>query len=261
MIARLIILPAIFTFSSIILWILICSAPTHPNSTSSVIINWKPPWNLPNNLANFTATAKLFYAYKDQHFSYIITLFIFAYIYKQTFAIPGSFILNLIAGVLFDVWFGFLLVCILTTIGSTLCYLFSETFASEYVCYYLGHHIIYLQQKVNNNSHRLLAFLLFARMFPISPSWLLNIIAPFLNIPIFIFALTTFIGLAPYNYICVQAGHILSEFHSWSDIFNISTLSKLSLLSLLPLIYAFYIKPRNQVAVAEKEQIKKVLII
>ncbi|EFO12352.1 hypothetical protein LOAG_16181 [Loa loa] len=101
---------------------------------------------------------------------------------------------NLIAGVLFDVWIGFLLVCILTTIGSTLCYLFSESFAREYVFYYLGHRIITLQQKVQNNSHRLLAFLLFARMFPISPSWLLNIIAPFLNIPIFIFVITTFIG-------------------------------------------------------------------
>uniref|UniRef100_A0A915D143 Uncharacterized protein n=1 Tax=Ditylenchus dipsaci TaxID=166011 RepID=A0A915D143_9BILA len=41
-----------------------------------------------------------------------------------------------------------------------------------------------LQQKVDDNSHRLLPFLLFARMFPISPSWLLNIVAPFLNIPL-----------------------------------------------------------------------------
>ncbi|CAG9533128.1 unnamed protein product [Cercopithifilaria johnstoni] len=261
MIARLIVLPAIFTASSIFLWILICSAPTRSNSTSSVAVNWKPPWNLLNDFANFTATANLFHAYKDQHFSYITILFIFTYIYKQTFAIPGSFILNLIAGMLFDVWFGFLLVCILTTIGSTLCYLFSESFAREYVFYYLGHRIIYLQQKVHNNSHRLLAFLLFARMFPISPSWLLNIIAPFLNIPLFIFALTTFIGLAPYNYICVQAGHILSELHSWADILNFSTLFNLSLFSLLPLIYSLYIKPRNQVTAVEDEQIGKVLII
>uniref|UniRef100_A0A0R3RKN0 Transmembrane protein n=1 Tax=Elaeophora elaphi TaxID=1147741 RepID=A0A0R3RKN0_9BILA len=261
MIARLIALPAIFTASSIFLWILICSAPARSSPSSSVVVNWKPPWNLLNDFANFTATAKLFRTYKDQHFSYVTTLFIFVYIYKQTFAIPGSFVLNLIAGALFDVWIGFLLVSILTTVGSTLCYLFSESFAREYVFYYLGHCVIYLQQKVHNNSHRLLAFLLFARLFPISPSWLLNIAAPFLNIPLFIFAMTTFIGLAPYNYTCVQAGHILSEFHSWADIFSFSTLFKLSLLSLLPLIYAFYIKPRNQVGMAEKDQIGKVLII
>lgn len=37
-------------------------------------------------------------------------------------------------------------------------------------------------------------FLLFARMFPISPSWLLNIVAPFLNIPLPIFAFSAFVG-------------------------------------------------------------------
>ncbi|VDK75834.1 unnamed protein product [Litomosoides sigmodontis] len=261
MVARLLTLPAIFTASSILLWILICSAPPNSSSSSAVVVKWKPPWNFPNDFANFTATVNLFNAYKDQHFGYITTLFVFVYVYKQTFAIPGSFVLNLIAGVLFNVWIGFFLVCILTSVGSTLCYLFSEAFAREYVFYYFGHRIIYLQQKVNNNSHRLLAFLLFARIFPVSPCWLLNIVAPFLNIPLFIFSLTAFIGLAPYNYICVQAGRILSEVHSWTDIFNVSTLLKLFLLSLLPLIYAFYIKPRNQIAVAEKDQVEGVLII
>uniref|UniRef100_A0A183DIK5 Autophagy-related protein 9 n=1 Tax=Gongylonema pulchrum TaxID=637853 RepID=A0A183DIK5_9BILA len=147
---------------------------------------------------------------------------------------------------LFDVLFGFLLVCTLTTVGSTLCYLLSEFFAREYVFYYVGQRITYLQRKlqldsgilvhtcplssenshnslifymlkmrkllntmtllrgnkinagncglVDDNSHRLLAYLLFIRLFPILPSWLLNIVAPFLNIPLFIFALSAFIG-------------------------------------------------------------------
>ncbi|VDN07007.1 unnamed protein product [Thelazia callipaeda] len=234
MTTRLIILPTIFTAASIALWILICSAPTCPS------------WRMPNDFENFTAMAQSFRMYKDQHFTYITSLFIFAYIYKQTFAIPGSFFLNLIAGALFDVWFGLVFVCTLTTIGSTLCYFFSEYFAREYVFYYMGQRIAYLQQKVEGNSHRLLAFLLFARLIPISPSWLLNIVAPFLNIPVVIFAISTFIGLAPYNYICVQAGHILSKMHSWNDIFNTTTLLKLSLLAIIPLFYAFYIKPRHE---------------
>ena len=89
---------------------------------------------------------------------------------------------------------GFLLCCILTTVGSTLCYLFSEMFGREYVLYYFGERLTYLQQKIDDNSHRLLQFLLFARMFPISPSWLLNIVAPFLNIPLPIFSISAFVG-------------------------------------------------------------------
>ncbi|VDM71863.1 unnamed protein product, partial [Strongylus vulgaris] len=46
---------------------------------------------------------------------------------------------------------------------------------------------------VDDNSNRLMPFLLFARIFPISPSWLLNIVAPFLNIPLRIFVISAFI--------------------------------------------------------------------
>jgi uncharacterized membrane protein YdjX (TVP38/TMEM64 family) len=68
-------------------------------------------------------------------------------------------------------------------------------FGREYVFYYFGNKLTYLQQKIDDNSHRLLPFLLFARMFPISPSWLLNIVAPFLNIPLPIFAFSAFVGM------------------------------------------------------------------
>ncbi|KIH43915.1 hypothetical protein ANCDUO_26072 [Ancylostoma duodenale] len=72
--------------------------------------------------------------------------------------------------------------------------------------YYFGQKLTYLQQKVSqfklifvsfnidDNSNRLMPFLLFARIFPISPSWLLNIVAPFLNIPLRIFVISAFIG-------------------------------------------------------------------
>ncbi|VDD87737.1 unnamed protein product [Enterobius vermicularis] len=206
------------------------------------------PWELPRRFQNFSIVVEKFRNYKNEHFEYITTLFICTYLYKQTFAIPGSFFLNIIAGAIYDMWIGFFLVCILTTLGSTLCYLFSELFGREYVLYYFGQRLTYLQQKIDDNSNRLLPFLLFARMFPISPSWLLNIVAPFLNIPLPIFAFSAFIGLAPYNFICVQAGCILSDLRSWDDIFSTSTLLKLSSFALLPLAYALFVRPRASTA-------------
>ncbi|KAK6048938.1 SNARE-like domain protein, partial [Cooperia oncophora] len=149
-------------------------------------------------------------------------------------------------GAVYDFWCGFFLCCVLTTGGSTLCYLFSEQFGREYVMYYFGQKLTYLQQKIDDNSNRLLPFLLFARIFPISPSWLLNIVAPFLNIPLKIFVISAFIGLAPYNFICVQAGYILSELRSWDDIFSTSTMLKLFSIALLPLAYAIYVRPQAQ---------------
>ena len=52
--------------------------------------------------------------YKDEHFSRIFALFCFAYVYKQTFSIPGSAFLNLLAGHLFGITVAFPLVCLLT---------------------------------------------------------------------------------------------------------------------------------------------------
>uniref|UniRef100_A0A1I7X3P5 Transmembrane protein 41A n=1 Tax=Heterorhabditis bacteriophora TaxID=37862 RepID=A0A1I7X3P5_HETBA len=140
---RLFILPAIFAFSSLSLWYMICSAPGWENEAIL---------ELPKQFENFTALAEKFRQYKEDHFRYITTVFIFTYLYKQTFAIPGSFFLNVIAGVVYNLWSGFILCCLLTTGGSTLCYLFSELFGREYVLYYFGQKLTYLQQKYINNA-------------------------------------------------------------------------------------------------------------
>ncbi|EPB67841.1 hypothetical protein ANCCEY_13066 [Ancylostoma ceylanicum] len=81
---RLFILPAIFAISSLSLWYMICSAPGWESEAA---------FELPKQFDNFTALADRFRHYKDEHFGYITTVFICAYLYKQTFAIPGSFFL------------------------------------------------------------------------------------------------------------------------------------------------------------------------
>uniref|UniRef100_A0A914VGN0 Transmembrane protein 41A n=1 Tax=Plectus sambesii TaxID=2011161 RepID=A0A914VGN0_9BILA len=239
---RLIILPVIFSAATFALWILLYSAPGWQKDNTDQPIS---AWSLPKHFDNFTAIADQFKIYQQHHFNYITTVFVAAYLYKQTFAIPGSFFLNVIAGALFGLYAGFVLVCLLTTLGATLCYLFSELFGREYVLYYFGQRLTYLQQKLDDNSNRLLPFLLFARMFPISPSWLLNIVAPFLNIPLPIFALSALVGLAPYNFVCVQAGYILSDLRSWDDIFDTWTMLKLTSFALIPLAYAIFVRPRS----------------
>jgi len=247
---RLLILLAIFGVATLTVVLLVRFAPDFVTKADSELNGDHQQSSfsleLPTAFENFTKIAEKFRAYKADHSIYITALFICVYLYKQTFAIPGSFLLNILAGILYGLWPGFVLCCTLTTCGSSLCYLFSELFSREYVLYYFGERISYLQQKVDDNSHRLLAFLLFARMFPISPSWLLNIVAPFLNIPLPIFAFSAFVGLAPYNFICVQAGFILRDLKSWDDVFSTTNMLKLCSLALVPLAYAIFKRPPHQ---------------
>ncbi|RHY30488.1 hypothetical protein DYB32_004280 [Aphanomyces invadans] len=80
--------------------------------------------------------------------------------------------------------------------------------------------------------------LLFLRIFPFSPNWLLNMASPYLNIPLFLFAPSVFFGLMPYNYVTVKAGSMLSNLQGIRDIFDLQTVLGFLTLAALMLVPA-----------------------
>ena len=58
--------------------------------------------------------------------AYALLLFSSAYVFKQTFAVPGSVFLNVLAGAVFGLPIGFALCCALTATGATLCCLLAR---------------------------------------------------------------------------------------------------------------------------------------
>uniref|UniRef100_A0A1I8BRD1 Uncharacterized protein n=1 Tax=Meloidogyne hapla TaxID=6305 RepID=A0A1I8BRD1_MELHA len=118
-ITRLLFLPAIFVAATLFLWVLICNAPEWPQIAETSKINNKngtldnieredgseefkddkdnstspSPFvlELPTQFENFTSFTARFRLYEKRHSAYIFTLFTCIYLYKQTFAIPGSF--------------------------------------------------------------------------------------------------------------------------------------------------------------------------
>ncbi|XP_016355724.1 transmembrane protein 41A-B-like [Sinocyclocheilus anshuiensis] len=87
----------------------------------------------PSDLDELRELAELLQFYKTEHTGYVSILFCSAYLYKQSFAIPGSSFLNMLAGALFGPWHGLLIACTLTTVGSTNCYLLSRTFGKRHI--------------------------------------------------------------------------------------------------------------------------------
>uniref|UniRef100_A0A2C9KRZ8 Uncharacterized protein n=1 Tax=Biomphalaria glabrata TaxID=6526 RepID=A0A2C9KRZ8_BIOGL len=87
---------------------------------------------------------------KSKHLSYLLFVYCFGYIYKQTFAIPGSVFMNLLAGVLFGPYLGFVLASTLTAIGATFCFLLSGNFAKPFVMRYFRDKVHMFQQKVRS---------------------------------------------------------------------------------------------------------------
>ncbi|KAF9169568.1 Transmembrane protein 41A [Mortierella sp. AD010] len=62
--------------------------------------------------------------------------------------------------------------------------------------------------------------LLLIRLFPLTPYWFINLASPLVGVPVIPFMTSMFLGCMPYNYICAQAGAILSEIHELRDIYR-----------------------------------------
>lgn len=200
----------------------------------------------PSDLDELRELAEMLQFYKTEHTGYVVLLFCSAYLYKQSFAIPGSSFLNMLAGALFGPWQGLVMACLLTTTGSTFCYLLSAAFGKSYIIRLFPDQVDRLQNKVEENRSSLFFFLLFLRFFPMTPNWFLNVTSPILNIPVSMFFFSVLIGLIPYNFICVRTGSILSEISSLDDIFSWGTLLQLLAIACVALLPGALIKRYSQ---------------
>ncbi|KAF4317088.1 hypothetical protein BBO99_00008018 [Phytophthora kernoviae] len=148
-----------------------------------------------------------------------LALACFAYIYvlKQTFAIPGSALLNVFAGAVLPLSLAFPL--------------------SERL---LPGKLHALRQKIEDARERgqLPFLLLFLRVFPFTPNWFLNMASPWLQVPLKLFAPSVAVGLLPYNFVTVHAGAMLSSLRSTSDLLDPRTMVVLILLAIGMLIPA-----------------------
>ncbi|XP_025421675.1 transmembrane protein 41A-like [Sipha flava] len=214
-------------FSGYLFWLyyLIQNVPVIENQCSI-------EFAIPKTLTEIIALNSCLKQYLNSNYLYILVLFSSVYIFKQTFCIPGSIILNVMAGSLFGSSIGFLLVCTLSSIGVSACYLLSklcaiETVIMNYLPSQLTSSKTTLENLVEKNRDQLWYLLLVLRVIPVTPNWLLNLIAPIVKIPLFTFTYTTFFGLMPYNYICCQSGQTLSSINSLEEIFTLKTTMQL----------------------------------
>jgi len=178
----------------------------------------------PSNLDQLKQLSSELEEVKNSHMSLLLLLFCSAYLYKQTFAIPGSVFMNLLGGALFGVKVAFPICSLLTACGATLCYLLSLMFGRSILKHMFPSKLASVEEKVRENEDNLFFFLLSARLFPMTPNWLMNVTFPVIGIKIVPFFLSVLFGLMPYNFVCVQTGSILVTLKSVNDMFSYQTL-------------------------------------
>lgn len=98
---------------------------------------------------------------------------------------------------------------------------------------------------LESNSSRLPYFLLSLRLFPMSPNWAVNMCCGVLGVPLSTFFFTIFLGLMPYNYICVTTGLLLSKLTSINDIFTWTSIIQLSGIAAMATLPAFFVDKKK----------------
>ncbi|KAI7831560.1 snare associated Golgi protein-domain-containing protein [Gamsiella multidivaricata] len=185
-----------------------------------------PPLSLPKSIDDVKVDAAILQEFATATYEgWIRTFWVFSvvYMWKQCFGIPGSAFLNILAGALYGPWFGTVLTSLLTTLGSVLAYFMSFFLMEPILNRYASSRLDQMRLQDQDESEEgtsLFMQLLLIRLFPLTPYWFINLASPLVGVPVVPFMTSMFLGCMPYNYICAQAGAILSEIHEMRDIYQ-----------------------------------------
>ncbi|KAG5222632.1 membrane protein [Salix suchowensis] len=160
------------------------------------------------------------------------------YIFMQTFMIPGTVFMSLLAGAHFGVFKGVALVVFTATAGASSCYFLSKLIGRPLVFSLWPDKLSFFQEQVARRRGGLLNYMLFLRLTPTLPNTFINVASPIVDVPYHIFFLATLIGLVPAAYVTVKAGIALGELQSIGDLYDFNSIATLFLIGI---IYTGYV--------------------
>ena len=176
-------------------------------------------------------------------------LFILVYIIATALSIPGGVFLTILAGFLFGKYFATSYVAIGATIGACILFLAAKTAIGDFFLKKAGTRLKKISEGFKKNAT---CYMLFLRLIPLFPFWLVNIVPAFFKIKFKTFLWTTFFGIMPGSFIFAQAGVglqsiIEKESFDLKSILSFEVILSLSLLAILMLIPIIFKKIKNKI--------------
>ncbi|KAK1325744.1 putative membrane protein [Acorus calamus] len=188
---------------------------------------------LPRNLEDLRILRDHLESYTSDYTIQVLVGYCIVYIFMQTFMIPGTIFMSLLAGALFGVFQGVALVVFAATAGASSCYFLSKLIGRPLVFSLWPDKLKFFQVQVAKRRNKLLNYMLFLRVTPTLPNTFINMASPIVDVPYHTFFLATFIGLIPAAYVTVRAGLALGELRSVGDLYDFNSLATLFFIGLV----------------------------
>jgi uncharacterized membrane protein YdjX (TVP38/TMEM64 family) len=163
--------------------------------------------------------------------------FMAAYIVQTALSLPGAAILSLAAGAIFGTIPGTVYAIIAATIGATLAFLVTRYLLRDAVLNRFGSKLEGMNRELEARG---LNYLLFLRLVPVFPFFLINLAAGLTRLPLRTFFVGTLLGIIPGGFVYVNAGASLATIDSLAGIASPRVLGSFALLGLFALLPALY---------------------
>jgi len=182
-------------------------------------------------------------AWYDNNTVLAVVLIWIAYALTVAFSLPGAVWLTLICGFVFGTWGAVIVVVTSATVGSVLIFLAARYAFADFFHAKAGPMVHKMEDGFRENA---LSYLLFLRLVPVFPFWLVNLVPAFLGVPLRTYFLGTIVGIIPGSFVYCSVGNGLGALFEKGEAPDLGIIFEpailvpmvgLAVLSLIPIIY------------------------
>ncbi len=171
--------------------------------------------------------------YYESHKLATAAIFMAVYILQTALSLPGAAILSLAAGAVFGTLLGTVYAVIAATIGAAMAFLATRYLLRDAIISRFGANLETLNRELETRGFN---YLLFLRLVPLFPFFLINLAAGLTRLPLRVFVLGTVVGIVPGGFVFVNAGASLATINSLGDVASPRVLGSFALLGLFALV-------------------------
>jgi uncharacterized membrane protein YdjX (TVP38/TMEM64 family) len=121
-------------------------------------------------------------------------VFVAIYVAVAALSVPGGVFLTVAGGFLFGTWLGGLYSLVGATLGASILFLIARSSFGDLLRRRAGPFLRRVEAGFRDNGA---SYLLFLRLVPLFPFWLVNLVPAFFGVTLRVFALCSFFGMAP----------------------------------------------------------------
>ncbi|PRW51118.1 putative membrane protein isoform B [Chlorella sorokiniana] len=175
---------------------------------------------VPHSFDELRAVRRTLELYRQNYAVHVAALLLAAHIFLQTFMIPGSILVNVLAGSMYSLPAATAFAATVDAAGASSNYWLARWLLRDVVAGLFPARVHAFALEMQKHHANLLNYNLFIRTAPIFPSWVINLASPIVGVPFRVFILALVGGHLPINFISVKAGHNLATMQSVSDMYS-----------------------------------------